>query len=342
MLAGLLLAAVIGLVALNLRASGRNDAAIRSATDLSDRIETVLSAMKDLETGERGFLLTGNDEFLQPYNEALANLAMELSPVAGPTDDLPELRKLVNAKRDVAGAGHSRQAFRRAAGGSCAGGFRCRQGDDGCRARARRNPARPAAQAGNQARKAPAYPRHGRDDRFVPDQPACLPVVRLACDHAAKARARNRRASARRSGKRARGAGVLRLRPARPSRQQGDPGDGRHAGRFRPFSDRPAGLGCAASAARGVGRSSCQRPQAGMEHAGHRSRAALSRRLRRSIQIPACNRLSPEVFARPVKTKDRDTAAEGRASPERTAGCRAGADGYHRAQAVGGSHRGCP
>ncbi len=102
LVAGILLSAAIVLVILNLQASGRDDRAIRSATGVSSRVEAILSAMKDLETGERGFLLTGRDEFLQPYNWGLQNLDSVLPPVTGPTDDLPELRQLVKIKRDIA------------------------------------------------------------------------------------------------------------------------------------------------------------------------------------------------------------------------------------------------
>src|SRR5690349_560789 len=35
------------------------------------KLESILSVLKDAETGQRGFLLTGEDEFLEPYNGAL-------------------------------------------------------------------------------------------------------------------------------------------------------------------------------------------------------------------------------------------------------------------------------
>ncbi len=46
-----------------------------------DRIESVMSVLKDAETGQRGFLLTDNEDFLEPYNGALPrsyNLITEL------------------------------------------------------------------------------------------------------------------------------------------------------------------------------------------------------------------------------------------------------------------------
>src|SRR5206468_2837873 len=47
----------------------------RRATDLSrhtgqvlDATETLLSALKDAETGQRGYLLTGEKKYLEPYD----------------------------------------------------------------------------------------------------------------------------------------------------------------------------------------------------------------------------------------------------------------------------------
>jgi CHASE3 domain sensor protein len=37
-------------------------------------IEQVLTDLQDAETGQRGFLLTGDERFLKPYNAALAHL----------------------------------------------------------------------------------------------------------------------------------------------------------------------------------------------------------------------------------------------------------------------------
>lgn len=55
-------------------------------------LERLLSSMKDLETGQRGYLLTGNDSYLEPYQAALPVIAHELeslSAYAVPLDGLP-------------------------------------------------------------------------------------------------------------------------------------------------------------------------------------------------------------------------------------------------------------
>jgi PAS domain S-box-containing protein len=78
------------------------DAAARIAHDraLLEAAEGVLSATKDLETGERGFLLTGRDEYLEPYNEASRRIEDRLGQFQ--PGDLPVLRQLVEAKRELA------------------------------------------------------------------------------------------------------------------------------------------------------------------------------------------------------------------------------------------------
>ena len=95
-----LVVAGLGL-AWSLHASGRNTLALQADGSLTERVEAVLSAMKDLETGERGYLLTGNDAFLQPYYAAQAELAHIVFP-----DDrdasFTELRRLIDTKRDAA------------------------------------------------------------------------------------------------------------------------------------------------------------------------------------------------------------------------------------------------
>src|ERR1017187_3162253 len=45
------------------------------------RIEHILSTMKDAETGQRGFLIAGEDNFLEPYNTASTEIAGELASI---------------------------------------------------------------------------------------------------------------------------------------------------------------------------------------------------------------------------------------------------------------------
>ena len=58
----------------------------------------VLLTLVDAETGQRGFIITGKDDFLQPYNAALGRLDERLAKLQGKTKDNPRqqdnIRKL--------------------------------------------------------------------------------------------------------------------------------------------------------------------------------------------------------------------------------------------------------
>ena len=64
----------------------------------------LLSALTDAETGQRGYLLTGRDEYLQPYNSALGRVRRNMDllgrTVARPANRarIPRLRQLVEDK----------------------------------------------------------------------------------------------------------------------------------------------------------------------------------------------------------------------------------------------------
>ena len=66
------------------------------------RMERVLSSVKDLETSQRGYLLTGDDAYLAPYDIAVQRLEPELEALAGLDVDLPTLKTLVAERHDSA------------------------------------------------------------------------------------------------------------------------------------------------------------------------------------------------------------------------------------------------
>lgn len=53
-------------------------------------LELVISLMKDAETGQRGFVITGNERYLQPYLSARANIDETVSRVESLTSDNPD------------------------------------------------------------------------------------------------------------------------------------------------------------------------------------------------------------------------------------------------------------
>jgi CheY-like chemotaxis protein/signal transduction histidine kinase len=78
---------------------------IAHSHDVIVALDALFSTMQDAETGQRGFLLTGNEKYLQPYEDALSKADPELSAIATLTADnakqqanLRELRPHVAAK----------------------------------------------------------------------------------------------------------------------------------------------------------------------------------------------------------------------------------------------------
>ncbi|MEO8115884.1 MAG: CHASE3 domain-containing protein, partial [Phenylobacterium sp.] len=81
---------------------------VAHSLSVQNRLATVLSRLQDAETGQRGYLLTGRSEFLQPYDAAVASLAGDLDALEAAISDNPRqrgalvrLRTLANARQDV-------------------------------------------------------------------------------------------------------------------------------------------------------------------------------------------------------------------------------------------------
>jgi len=86
-------------------------AAINANTNLIVRHEVIgqlqetLSTIKDAETGQRGYLLTGNQQYLQPYDQAVERIGQELESLAAAAKagelsvaDVSKLSQLTNQK----------------------------------------------------------------------------------------------------------------------------------------------------------------------------------------------------------------------------------------------------
>src|SRR6266545_1068102 len=86
----------------------RSDASLVSRTnEVLNSLDGLLSTMKDAETGQRGFLLTGDERYLEPYREALSVVEERLATVARLTAGdarqearIPRLREVVRGKLD--------------------------------------------------------------------------------------------------------------------------------------------------------------------------------------------------------------------------------------------------
>ncbi|HEY1096727.1 MAG TPA: CHASE3 domain-containing protein, partial [Alphaproteobacteria bacterium] len=68
-------------------------------------LSDILSIMKDAETGQRGYVLTGEERYLEPYRQALARIAERVNDAAELTRDnqtqqerIPAVKAHINAK----------------------------------------------------------------------------------------------------------------------------------------------------------------------------------------------------------------------------------------------------
>src|SRR5471030_3181860 len=56
----------------------RNDDRMSLSQTVMDELNATLSTLKDAETGERGFLITGEQAYLEPYDQALSAIAQHI------------------------------------------------------------------------------------------------------------------------------------------------------------------------------------------------------------------------------------------------------------------------
>ncbi len=101
-LAGILLVLGLSAAAWSLAISRQTRQVVADQNTATVTAERLLSQMKDLETGERGFVLTGAENYLEPYNWASAALPGLLSSVVTGDQAARRLAALVAAKRDFA------------------------------------------------------------------------------------------------------------------------------------------------------------------------------------------------------------------------------------------------
>jgi CHASE3 domain sensor protein len=65
-------------------------------------VDDLMSTMQDAETGQRGYLLTGDDKYLDPYKNAVAAVAQRIDTIATLTQDNPtQQANLVQITRHI-------------------------------------------------------------------------------------------------------------------------------------------------------------------------------------------------------------------------------------------------
>jgi PAS domain S-box-containing protein len=104
-LALFIVAAAGGLSWVSLERLVNTSEARRNAYEALGRWEELLSMLKDAETGQRGYLLTGNDAYLEPFNSARARLDTRMrdlsdlsSPASAPAATIESLQNLIRKK----------------------------------------------------------------------------------------------------------------------------------------------------------------------------------------------------------------------------------------------------
>ncbi|MBL8580752.1 MAG: CHASE3 domain-containing protein [Rhizobiaceae bacterium] len=97
----LLIAGIIGIRSFLIESQQQDNQAARDALELQRRIVGLLSLVQDAETGQRGYLLTGNESYLEPYSAAVSAIPGELSEirkeVAGNTAQTLNVDQLASA-----------------------------------------------------------------------------------------------------------------------------------------------------------------------------------------------------------------------------------------------------
>lgn len=89
----------------NTRTLVDHDSAVTHTQEVLSALENLLTSVTDTETGERGYIITGDERYLRPYSRALAAIDPQMSRTDALTVDnmtqqrrLPRLRVLIAAK----------------------------------------------------------------------------------------------------------------------------------------------------------------------------------------------------------------------------------------------------
>ena len=78
-----------GIAYLNIRTLREDNQLIVHSHQVITTLDELLSTVKDAETGQRGFLLTDNEQYLEPYNAALPAVSSQLDELSRLTRDSP-------------------------------------------------------------------------------------------------------------------------------------------------------------------------------------------------------------------------------------------------------------
>ncbi|PWS27844.1 histidine kinase [Pedobacter yonginense] len=74
---------------------------VKHSDEIILNVEGVISTLKDAETGQRGYLLTGNKIFLEPYNGASDRALKAIADIEASTKDNPAQQKAIAELRNI-------------------------------------------------------------------------------------------------------------------------------------------------------------------------------------------------------------------------------------------------
>jgi diguanylate cyclase (GGDEF)-like protein len=97
----LAIGALCGLVLSQLTQARETTDEIAQANNILNHADDILSDVIDAETGQRGYLLTGRDDYLVPYNESVSSLYQKLSILNQAVHGNSQLEHQVDAIRDL-------------------------------------------------------------------------------------------------------------------------------------------------------------------------------------------------------------------------------------------------
>ena len=87
----------------SLQSRSASAALVRHTGDVIGGIEGVFSSIKDMETGQRGFLLTGEERYLEPYLQGRGRFINELELLSRLTEDNPDQQRRLRVLQQLAG-----------------------------------------------------------------------------------------------------------------------------------------------------------------------------------------------------------------------------------------------
>jgi CheY-like chemotaxis protein/signal transduction histidine kinase/CHASE3 domain sensor protein len=87
---------------INIQLIRDNNQKVQHSHEVITSLDQLLSLIQDAETGQRGFLLTGNERYLDPYANAVATVPARLNAIRSLTEDnASQQRNLVELRSDI-------------------------------------------------------------------------------------------------------------------------------------------------------------------------------------------------------------------------------------------------